>query len=173
MTWSLAVGRAIIGFVLIAPRNALKLLPISSKGRELGHPFRLMLEATVLGRGLMWHGANTPENKGCSVVARLDTPDGTVSCYEVSSLANYSGVGGWKRSARARRTLPPVGRSCLMKIYRIFRFGLASELIGATEVDCHTDDCARAEMSAARHAAPALELWHGGRLLLRKMTARA
>lgn len=60
-----------------------------------------------------------------------------------------------------------------MKIYRIFRFGLASELIGATEVDCHTDDCARAEMSAARHAAPALELLHGGGLHLRKMTARA
>ncbi|WP_313005371.1 hypothetical protein [Brevundimonas sp.] len=60
-----------------------------------------------------------------------------------------------------------------MNIYRIFRFGLASELIGAAEVDCQTDECALTEMSAARHAAPALELWHGRRLLLRTASAAA
>jgi len=57
--------------------------------------------------------------------------------------------------------------------YRIFRFGLASELIGTTEVDCQTDECALKEMTAARHAAPALELWQSGRLLARTATAPA
>jgi hypothetical protein len=54
-----------------------------------------------------------------------------------------------------------------MNLYRIFRFGLASELIGVTEVDCLSDECAVAEMACSRHAAPALELWQGPRLLVR------
>lgn len=54
-----------------------------------------------------------------------------------------------------------------MNLYRIFRFGLASELVGVTEVDCLSDECAVAEMACSRHAAPALELWQGPRLLAR------
>jgi len=54
-----------------------------------------------------------------------------------------------------------------MNLYRIFRFGLASELIGVTEVDCLSDEYAVAEMACSRHAATALELWRGPRLLMR------
>lgn len=54
-----------------------------------------------------------------------------------------------------------------MSAYRIYHFGLAGELVATAEVDCLSDDCAVAELAAARHAAPAVELWHGERLLKR------
>lgn len=60
-----------------------------------------------------------------------------------------------------------------MKNYQIFRFGLASELIGITQLICQSDEDAIAEMSSARHAASALELWRGADLLMRSTISRS
>ncbi|MET4682613.1 hypothetical protein [Brevundimonas faecalis] len=55
-----------------------------------------------------------------------------------------------------------------MIVYHIYQFGLASELIGAPSLACSSDEGAIAEMNSNRYAAPALELWQGQRLLVRK-----
>lgn len=53
--------RPAVGLDLVFRRNAFEPFPISGKGRELGHPFRMMLKASVLGG---WSMAPIPLRDG-------------------------------------------------------------------------------------------------------------